>query len=207
MRLHPRWLVWVGTPCGLRNVRSAPFAIHESPLMKIHTQTTPALTQLCELVEHMTVAMLTTANDQGQFVSRPMAPLEMDAEGAIWFFTDLRSSKVEQLSKLNLSFSDMGKATYVSICGRGEIHADQDRIDELWTAFARPWFPEGRTSDDLVLLKVVPDAAEYWDAPHSKMVRLFAVAASVVASKPIGMGEHNMLSGLDPSTSAATYAK
>jgi general stress protein 26 len=169
--------------------------------MKTHTQTTPALTQLCELVEHMTVAMLTTSNGQGQLISRPMAPLEMDAEGAIWFFTDLRSSKVEQLSQLNLSFSDMGKATYVSICGRGEIHADQERIDELWTAFARPWFPEGRTSNDLVLLKVVPDAAEYWDAPHNKMVRLFAVAASVVAKKPIGMGEHNMLSNLDPHSS------
>jgi general stress protein 26 len=175
--------------------------------MKTYSQTTPALTQLCELVEHMSVAMLTTSNSQGQLISRPMAPLEMDAEGAIWFFTDLRSSKVEQLSKLNLSFSDMDKSTYVSICGRGEIHADQDRIDELWTAFARPWFPDGRTSNDLVLLKVVPDAAEYWDAPDSKMVRLFATAASVVASKPIGMGEHNRLSNLDPATNTATVAK
>ncbi len=175
--------------------------------MKTHTQTTPALTQLCELVEHMTVAMLTTVNEQGHLVSRPMAPLEMDAQGAVWFFTDLRSSKVEQLSKLNLSFSDTGQGTYVSICGRGEIHADQARIDGLWTAFARPWFPEGRTSNDLVLLKVVPDAAEYWDAPHSKMVRLFAVAASVVAGKPVGMGEHNMLSNLEPSKNTATYAE
>jgi Pyridoxamine 5'-phosphate oxidase like len=114
MRLHPRWVVRVGTPCGLKKVCFAPLAVQESTSMKTHTQTTPALTQLCELVEHMTVAMLTTANGQGQLISRPMAPLEMDAEGAIWFFTDLRSSKVEQLSKLNLSFSDMGKATYVS---------------------------------------------------------------------------------------------
>ena len=175
--------------------------------MKTHSQSTPALTQLCDLVEHMSVAMLTTSNDQDQLISRPMAPLEMDAEGAIWFFTDLRSSKVEQLRKLNLTFSDMDKSTYVSICGRGEIHADQARIDELWTAFSRPWFPDGRTSNDLVLLKVVPDAAEYWDAPNSKMVRLFAVAASVIAGKPIGMGEHNMLSNLAPSKNKATYAK
>ncbi len=166
--------------------------------MNTHTQNTPALTQLCGLIEHMSVAMLTTANAQNELVSRPMAPLEMDAHGALWFFTDLRSSKVEQLRQLNLSFSDMDKSTYVSICGRGEIHADQARIDELWTAFARPWFPEGRNSADLVLLKVVPASAEYWDAPNSKMVRLFALAASIVSNKPVGMGEHDKLADLTP---------
>ena len=174
--------------------------------MKTQTQHTPELTQLCELLEPIKVAMLTTVNDQGQLVGRPMAALEMDSDGAIWFFTDMRSSKVEQLSTLNLSFIDIEASSYISICGRGEIHADQSRIDELWTTFARPWFPDGRTSNDLVLIKVVPQAAEYWDAPRNKMVRLFAVAASVIAGKPIGMGEHHVLSNLEPSKRMASHA-
>jgi hypothetical protein len=30
----------------------------------------------------------------------------------------------------------------------------------------------------------------YWDSPGSKVVRALAMAASVVAGKPVGLGEH-----------------
>ncbi len=35
---------------------------------------------------------------------------------------------------------------------------------------------------------------------NSKMVRMFAMAASVVAGKPIGMGDHDTLTDLSPTT-------
>jgi hypothetical protein len=55
------------------------------------------------------------------------------------------------------------------------------------------------------LNQIVPDMAEYWDAPNSKMVRSFAMAASVLAGKPIGLGEHDTLTQLSaPSSSAAS---
>lgn len=38
-----------------------------------------------------------------------------------------------------------------------------------------------------------PHTAELRDSPNSRMVRLFAMAASVVAAKPIGMGQHGRL--------------
>ncbi|WP_394787089.1 pyridoxamine 5'-phosphate oxidase family protein [Rhodoferax sp.] len=161
--------------------------------MKTETQTTPELSRLAELVGGMSVAMLTTEDGHGGLVSQPMAPLELDASGALWFFTDLRSEKVEHLKRVNLSFSDEGRATYVSISGHGEIHDDRQRVEDLWTAFARPWFPDGAESTHLGLLKIVPHTAEFWDAPHSKMVRMFAMAASVVAGKPIALGEHDSL--------------
>ena len=37
----------------------------------------------------------------------------------------------------------------------------------------------------------MPEAAEFWDAPNSRMMRMFALAASVIAGKPIAMGEHD----------------
>lgn len=164
--------------------------------MKIDVQSSEELTRLSKLVEGMSVAMMTTVDDDDALVSRPMSPLEMDSQGAMWFFTDLRSEKIEHLRVVNLSFVDADKAIYVSISGRGEVHAEQARIDQLWTAFARPWFPEGKDSSNIALLKFVPDTAEYWDAPHSKMVRMFAMAASIVVSKPIGMGDHDRLTDL-----------
>lgn len=167
--------------------------------MKTETQKNPELAQLCKLIEAQSIAMLTTRESDGTLLSRPMAALKMDSGGAIWFFTDVRSSKVEHLSSANLSFADVDKGTYVSVSGHGEIHIDRERSEELWTPFARPWFPEGVESPNLALLKIVPELAEYWDSSHSKMVRMFAMAASIVAAKPIGMGDHATLKGLSGS--------
>ena len=171
--------------------------------MKIQVQASPELTKLCNLIADMSVAMLTTFNAAGALASRPMAPLEMDSDGALWFFTDLRSAKVQDLRNLNLSFSDSGHASYVSISGHGEINTERARIERLWTALARPWFPEGPDSEHLGLLKFIPEEAEYWDAPHSGMVRMFAMAASVVAGKPLAMGEHDNLTHLSKAVPAA----
>ena len=164
--------------------------------MKTEAQSSPELIQLCSLIEDMSIAMMTNRDSHGSLNSRPMAPLEMDRYGAIWFFTDQNSTKIEHLVAVNLSFSDPAKGTYVSLSGHGEIHNDRSRIERLWTVFAKPWFPEGKDSPNLSLLKFVPDSAEFWDAPHSKMVRMFAMAASVVAGKPIGLGEHEKLAAL-----------
>jgi general stress protein 26 len=164
--------------------------------MKTEPQNSVERTRLCELIKDIPVAMLTTLDGDGTLVSRPMSPLEMDGLGALWFFTDVRSSKTEQLQVLNLSFVDPARSTYVSLSGHGEIHTDNTRIERLWTPFARPWFPDGPDSDSLRLLKVVPETAEVWDAPHSRMVRMFAMAASVVAGKNVGLGKHATLASL-----------
>ena len=165
--------------------------------MKIKPQKTGELTKLGELIEDMSVAMLTTFNEaEGMLMSRPMSPQEMCEQGAIWFLTDPSSNKVKHLQVMNLGFSNESDSTYVSISGHGEIVDDRARIENLWTVFAKPWFPNGVDSSNLALLKFVPHSAEYWDAPNSKMVRMLAMAASIVAAKPIGMGEHGNLNAL-----------
>ena len=165
--------------------------------MKIKPQKTGELTKLGELIEDMSVAMLTTFNDaEGMLMSRPMSPQEMCEQGAIWFLTDPSSNKVKHLQVMNLGFSNESDSTYVSISGHGEIVDDRARIESLWTVFAKPWFPNGVDSSNLALLKFVPHSAEYWDAPNSKMVRMLAMAASIVAAKPISMGDHGNLNAL-----------
>lgn len=164
--------------------------------MKTVTQGNAALDHIAALIEDIPVAMCTTLDPNGTLVSRPMAALQMDNQSAIWFFTDLRTSKVAHLDEVNLSFTDASKGTYVSLSGRGVIDTDPDRIDSLWTAFAKPWFPEGPDSPNLALLKFVPDAADYWDSPNNTMVRAFGTSASMVAGQPMAMGEHDSHTGL-----------
>jgi general stress protein 26 len=171
--------------------------------MKTATQAHASLAHVAELIDDIPIAMLTTVEADGALAGRPMAVLEMDAEGALWFFTDLRSSKVDHLRVANLGFTDPARGTYVSLSGRGEIHTDRAHIQRLWTAFAKPWFPDGPESANLGLLKFVPDAADYWDAPNSRMVRTFGVIASIVAGKPIAMGEHGSHTDLSSGPLAA----
>lgn len=165
--------------------------------MKIEDQTSPDLEKLADLIEDSRTAMMITLDEDDRLVSRPMSPLKMDASGALWFFTDVKSDKVQQIDRVNLSFSDDDDSIYVSVAGHGAISNDRALIDELWSPVMKPWFPDGKESPNLALLKVSPQTVEYWDSTHSKMVRMFALAASVMASKPVGMGEHGKLNLLD----------
>ena len=164
--------------------------------MKTETQASSDLSHIAQMIEGIHIAMLTTIDPDGALAGRPMAPLEMDANGALWFFTDLRSGKVDHIKVANLTFTDVSRGTYVSLSGRGEIDHDRGHIERLWTPMAKPWFPDGPASASLVLLKFVPNVADYWDASSSRMVRAFSLIASAVMGKPIAMGEHGSHTGL-----------
>jgi general stress protein 26 len=156
------------------------------------------------LIGDIAVAMLTNVEADGALACRPMVPLEMDERGALWFFTDLRSAKVEHLRVVSLSFSDIAGGTYLSLSGRGEIDTDRGRIQRLWTPRAQPWFPDGPDSSALALLKFMPDAADCWDAPKGRMLRAFGAMASMITGQPESTGEHGTHSGLStPETAAA----
>lgn len=158
--------------------------------MKIEPQRSPELSQLGQLLKDMSVCMMTNFSEVETLVSRPMSPHHMCHEGHIWFLTSQNSNKVKHLSHLNLAFMNESNATYVSLSGFGEIILDRDLIEKSWSVFAKPWFKDGINSPELSLLKFTIKAADYWDAPHCKMVRFIAVAASIIAAKPVGLGEH-----------------
>ena len=148
--------------------------------MKIEPQSGAELSEFAKAIEPMTVAMLTHRDAKGVLVSRPMLALEMDRHGALWFATALSATPVEQLAELNLSFSDTERSAYVSLSGRGELHADRGRITRLLTESSRAWHADGPGSRNLALLKFVTNSAQRWDVRQSQMVQIFAIAAPVM---------------------------
>ncbi len=170
--------------------------------MKVQTQVHEGLARVAEKIEHSRVAMLTLcetgpaeAGDMA-FVSRPLTPLLMDSDGCIWFFTSQRTMHPllgTRGQSANLAFSDEGDGKYVSIAGHADLRIDLALQDQLWTAMAKPWFPEGPSDPDLALLKFTPHRADLWDGPDSTVLRMAAMAASVVASRPIGLGDHQVI--------------
>lgn len=161
--------------------------------MKIQPQTGDALQHLGETLAPHRVAMLTLDEDAGP-ASRPMTPLEMGGDGAIWFMASRRSltRPLDQSTCVNLAFVDHGRASYVSVTGRGSLVDELSRKRELWSIAGRPWF-DGPDDPDLVLLRVAPLQAEIWDGPHGSLTRVLAMAASVVAGRELGLGHKETL--------------
>ncbi len=125
--------------------------------------------------------MLTTEDADGTLRSRPLMTLQMDEGGRLWFFTELSTRKVgemDQHRKVNLSYADVGRQSFVSVCGRVRMLRDPDKARELWTQRLKPWFPSGLDDPDLGLLEVTVEQAEYWDVPASRMQRLFGLTAA-----------------------------
>ena len=161
--------------------------------MKIQTQHRPDLAHLAEMISGIDVVMLANTLRTGDLESRPMTPIEMDEGGGIWFFSRRDAPVFDGTGPVNLAFVDHARSIYVSVCGTAAQVDDRARIRELWTPLARPWFPDGPDAPDLTLLRVLPTTADIWDAPHSKMLRVLALAASVAAGQPVGLGDHERL--------------
>lgn len=156
--------------------------------MKIRQQNRADLAHLAEMIADIDVAMLTVNTRADELDSRPMAPIEMDESGALWFFTRRDSPIFDGVGPINLAFVDPARSIYVSVSGTAAQIDDRARVRELWTPLARPWFPDGPDAPDLALLRVRPATADIWDAPHSKVLRVLALAASVAAGQPVGLG-------------------
>ncbi|MDB6162175.1 MAG: Pyridoxamine 5-phosphate oxidase-related, FMN-binding protein [Gammaproteobacteria bacterium] len=161
--------------------------------MKKQPQADPNMQKLADLIAEAGIAMLATTEPDGTLRSRPLATLEMDSEGKLWFFTAMSSGKVSEIDqhrKVNLSYVNLDKQDYVSVSGHARLFRDPEKMRELWTPWVEPWFPEGLDDPDLGLLEVTVDDAEYWDAPASKTQRLFGLAKALTSGKADRLGEH-----------------
>lgn len=161
--------------------------------MKKQKQADAGMQKLADLIDEASIGMLTTEEADGTLRSRPLATLEMDSAGKLWFFTAMSSGKVEEIDqhrKVNLSYANLDKQDYVSISGHARLFRDPQKMQELWTPWVEPWFPNGVNDPDLGLLEVTVDEAEYWDAPASKTQRIFGLARALSTGKTDKLGEH-----------------
>jgi general stress protein 26 len=156
-------------------------------------QSDPGMNKLADLIDEIRIGMLTTVEPDGSLRSRPLATLQMDSDGRLWFFTSITSPKVEEIDQHNhvcITYADPDEEDYVSVSGVTQILRERAKIKELWTSWAKPWFPQGPDDPDLALLCVTIESAEYWDAPGSKMVQLLGLAKAIQSGDPKALGEH-----------------
>jgi general stress protein 26 len=145
------------------------------------------------MIKDIKVAMMATHADGEHFHARPMVATQREfAEGTLWFFTDKRSRKVDELEsndRVLLAYADWDSQNYVSVDGRARIVEDRQKIAELWSEGMRIWFPQGKDDPNIALLAVTVDSAEYWDSPSSTMVHAYGYLKAVTTGQRPNPGE------------------
>jgi general stress protein 26 len=149
-----------------------------------------------DIIEKVGVAMLTT-QFPGGLRARPVEARPDRDGGIIWFLTDARSGKDEEVAAapdVGLVFIDAGDKAYLSITGRAEILRDTAKAAEIWKRSDQVWWPGGSDDPTLRLLRVEPRTAELWDGPASSIVAALEFAmAKLTGTKP-NLGENRKVS-------------
>lgn len=151
--------------------------------------------KLWKLIEGIEIAMLTT-EDEGHLRSRPMAVVQDEFDGFLWFFTRTSAHKVTEVQedqRVNLAYSHPGKQHYVSVSGSAQLVRDPQAIKAHWREAMRTWFPKGAEDPDLALLRVRVQQAEYWDAPSSAMIYAYGYVKAALTGEPPHPGENRKL--------------
>ena len=152
----------------------------------------PDSRKVAELIKDASrMAMLTTRAPDGTLMSRPMALQETEFDGDLWFFSARDSRKVAHIAadpqvNVTVTSSDV----WVSLTGDARVVDDVRRKHELWNTVVEAWFPDGRDSSDVILLKVSAASAEYWDSPGGRVASAISFAKAKLTGEPYDGGEN-----------------
>jgi general stress protein 26 len=146
---------------------------------------TNEVAKLIEPTRDIKITMFTTVDAEGHFVSRPMAQQLTEPDGDLWFFAERDSRVVEEITAnphvgLTLSSTD----TWISIDGDAQVVDDSAKAKELWNSYVEAWLPQGPDDPSVVLIKVDPHTAEYWDSPGGRVASLISLVKAKVTGEP-----------------------
>jgi len=117
-----------------------------------------------ELLKKFDTAMLVTHSGKAAPLhARPMAIAETSEDGSIWFVTGKDTPKVDEIQHdTELVATFQHDRQFLSVSGRAELHNDRARIHKVWKESFRVWF-NGKDDPNIVLIRLNPSSAEYWD--------------------------------------------
>lgn len=173
-----------------------------------------AIDRLWQLLGDHGIFMLTTRSCPGDHEvlrSRPMAGYPSQQERRIWFLTDEKGMKDEEIAandEVCITLSDPSNQHYVSLSGRASLHYDVERKRQLWTVASQAWFPEGPEDPDVLLVCVDLDQAEFWDGDPNPVVVSLKIAKAAASGERVDVGENkkvNLRPGADQAADRYGY--
>src|SRR5581483_4963416 len=128
------------------------------------------------------VGMLTT-RFSGGMRARPLQPRPDYAAGIIYFITDVRGLKDDEIAAhpdVCLVVINLRETAYLSIGGRAEVIDDHALAARFWKKTDDVWWPGGPADEHVRVLKLEPHLAELWDGPPSSLVPAYEMTKARV---------------------------
>jgi general stress protein 26 len=164
--------------------------------MEKNLESKEAIEKFKKLIEDIRICMFITETTTEREHTRPMATIEVEEDGTLWFFTDIRSIKVEEVVTeriVHLVYAHPGKSSYVDVWGSASVVTDKQTMKDKWSPVVKAYFPDGIEDPNIALLKVKPQNLYYWEAETGKMVHFLKQAASIVTGKKLAEGAEGKL--------------
>lgn len=153
--------------------------------------------------------MLVTKDEHGFPRARPMAMRLRAHDRALWFVTGHEAPKVHEIEHdprvAAVCYRDRDRA-WVNVTGRASLIRDVARATELWSPAMKAWFT-GPDDPSLLLIRVEPQHAEYYEPEETAVHRVFELVKGAVTGatpdlgpvKHVGPGELHRQASNEPS--------
>jgi general stress protein 26 len=141
-------------------------------------------------LDNVTAGLLSTDSER----PIPMAPQADRDNKAIWFITAKGSAAdraAQSGGEARFDVADPKAGLYAVVEGKIDIAGDE-KLDDVWNAFAAAWFEGGKDDDSVQLVKMTPHAAEVWATEGSAAFLYEVVKANLTKDTAEG-GEHGRL--------------
>jgi general stress protein 26 len=144
-----------------------------------------------EVIDRAGICMMTTRFAEG-LRARPMEAMPNREEEVIWFLTDIRGLKddeIEASPEVCLTFVCPEDRIYLSVTGTAYARRDPAQAQALWSKKQETWW-NGPDDPNLLVLQVEPRRGEIWDGPASSAVAAFEFSRARVTGEKPNLGEN-----------------
>lgn len=142
------------------------------------------------------IGMLATKEPDGNLRARPMVLQDVEFDGDLWFFTDIRghvARAVRDHPMVSISIQAANNSTFVALSGYARLVRDDVKAAELWRPAYEAFFPAGLADPDLILLRVTTETVEYWDSPAGLVSNLMNLVKGLAGEAPMPAGENRRI--------------
>ena len=125
---------------------------------------TDTRTRVWQMMAELDFCMLVT-NSLAGLRGRPMSSIVKPEEGKIYFLSDQRTAKDDEIAarpEVLLAYGN-GASQFVSTRAHAVLSSDRALIKRLWNPGAQAFWPEGPDGANVIAIVATPASAEYWD--------------------------------------------
>jgi general stress protein 26 len=143
------------------------------------------------VIDKAGVCMMTTNFPDG-LRARPMEARPERDEGVVWFLTDrrgLKDDEIESCPEVCLTFVHQPEKVYLSLTGEASVHRDPDKAEALWNRKQETWW-DGPEDPNLRVLRVKLKRAEMWDGPADSDYAAYEFAKARITGEEPDVGEN-----------------